>query len=79
MSLDQMLHVLKCFMISIHRQSSKDLTFSFAETLPQSLRYITVSGANVLFCWQMSGYLKKFFLPFFIILLQEITFNIVLD
>ena len=34
MSLDRKLHVLKCFMTSIRRQSSEDLTFSFAETLP---------------------------------------------
>ena len=61
MSLDRMLHVLKCFMISIRRQSSEDLTFSFAETLPQSLWYVTASGANVLFCCQMSGYFLNTF------------------
>ena len=55
MSLDQTLDVLKCFMTSICRQSSEDLTFSFTETLPQSLWYVTASGANVLFYCQMSG------------------------
>ena len=55
MSLDPKLHVLKCFMTSICRQSSEDLTFSFAEILPPSLWYVTASGANVLFYCQMSG------------------------
>ena len=40
MSPDRMLHVLKCFMTSIHKQSSKDLTFSFADTLPQSVTVV---------------------------------------
>ena len=31
------------------RQSSEELTFSFVETLLQSLCYVTSSGANVLF------------------------------
>ena len=79
MSLDQMLCVLKCFMTSIRRQSSEDLTFSFAKTLPQSLWYATESGANVLFYCQILGQFLKYILPFFIILLQEITVNIVLD
>ena len=55
MSLDRTLCVLKCFMTSIHRQSSEELTFSFVETLIQSLWYVTASGANVLFYCQMSG------------------------
>ena len=33
MSLDRTLCVLKCFMTSIRRQSSEELTFSFIETL----------------------------------------------
>ena len=78
-SLDWTLHVLKYFMTSIRRQSNKDLTFSFTEILPQSLWYITASGANILFYCQMSGYFLKYILPFFIIVLQEITFNKVLD
>ena len=77
MFLDQTLRVLKCFMTSISRQSSKDLIFS--ETLPQSQWYITASGTNVLFYCQKSGEFLKYILPFFIILLQEITFNTVLD
>ena len=40
MSLHRTLHVLKCFMTSIHRQSSEDLTFSFTETLSQSLTVV---------------------------------------
>ena len=51
MFLDRMLCVSKCFMTSIRRQSSEELTFSFVETLLQSLWYITASGTNVLFCW----------------------------
>ena len=70
-----MLCVLKCFMASIHRQSSEELTFSFIKTLPQSLWYVSASGTNVLFYCQMTGSFLKYILPFFIILLQEITFN----
>ena len=55
MSLDQTLCVLKCFMTSIRRQSSEELTFSFIETLLQSLWCVTTSDANVLFYCQMSG------------------------
>ena len=55
MSFDRTLCVLKCFMTSIRRQSSEELTFSFVETLLQSLSYVTASGANVLFYCQMSG------------------------
>ena len=55
MCLNQTLCVLKCFMTSIRRQSSEELTFSFVKTLLQSLWYITASGANVLFYCQMSG------------------------
>ena len=54
-SLGQTLCVLKCFMTSIHRQSREELTFPFVETLLQSLWYITASGNNVLFYYQMSG------------------------
>ena len=54
-SLGWTLCVLKCFMTSIRRQSSEELTFSFIETLLQSLWYVTASGANVLFYCQMSG------------------------
>ena len=36
-SLGWTLCMLKCFMTSIHRQSSEELTFSFVETLLQSL------------------------------------------
>ena len=36
-------------MTSIRRQSSEERTFSFVETLLQSLWYVTASGANVLF------------------------------
>ena len=79
MSLDRTLCVLKCFMTSIHRQSGEELTFSFVETLLQSLWYVTASGANVLFYCQMSGYFLKYILPFFLKLLQEITFNKVLE
>ena len=71
----RMLRVLKCFMTSIHGQSSDELIFSFIKTLPQSLWYITASGTNVLFYWQMTGQFLKYILPFFIILLQEIIFN----
>ena len=35
-------------MTSIRRQCSEELTFSFVETLLQSLWYITASGASVL-------------------------------
>ena len=72
MSLDPTLRVLKCFMTSIHRQSSKDLIFSFSETLPQSQWYITASGTNVLFYCQMSG---EFFLIYFAILHNIVTRN----
>ena len=44
MSLDQTLRVLKCFMTSICEQSSEELTFSFIQTLPQSLWYVTASA-----------------------------------
>ena len=47
--------VLKCFMTSIRRQCSEELTFSFVETLLQSLWYVTASAANVLFYCQMYG------------------------
>ena len=70
-----MLCVLRYFMTSIHRQSSEDLTFSFTETLPQTLWYVTASGANVLFYCQMSGQFLKYILPF----LQDMTFNRVLN
>ena len=53
--LGQTLCVLKCFVTSIRRQCSEELTFSFVETLLQSLWYVTASGANVLFYCQMSG------------------------
>ena len=80
MFLDQTLRVLKCFMTSISRQSrKKKKTLIFSETLPQSQWYITASGTNVLFYCQKSGEFLKYILPFFIILLQEITFNTVLD
>ena len=48
---------LKCFMTSICRQSSEELTFSFVKTLLQSLWYVTASGTNgnVLFYCKMSG------------------------
>ena len=49
------LRVLKCFMTRIRRQSSEELTFSFIETLLQSLWYVTASGTNVLFYCQMTG------------------------
>ena len=61
MSLDRTLCVLKCFMTSIHRQSSEELTFSFVITLLQSLWYVTASGANVLFYCQMSVVFKIYF------------------
>ena len=79
MSLDQTLRVLKWSRTSIRRQSSEDLTFSFAETLPQSLWYVNASGTNVLFYCQMSGQFLKYLLPLFIKLWQEITFNKVLN
>ena len=41
--------VLKCFMSSIRGQSSEELTFSFVETLLQSLWYVTAPGTNVYF------------------------------
>ena len=66
-------------MTSLCRQSSEKLTFSFVETLLQSLWYVTASGANVLFYCQMSGWFLKYILPFFIKLLQEITLNKVLN
>ena len=69
-SLSRTLCVLKCFMTSIRRQSSEELTFSFVETLLQSMWYVTASGTNVLFYCQMSGYFLKYILPFFIKLLQ---------
>ena len=53
--LGQTLCVLKFFMTSISRQCSEERTFSFIETLLQSLWYVTASGANVLFYCQMSG------------------------
>ena len=53
--LGQMLCVLKCFVTSIRRQCSEELTFSFVKTVLQSLWYVTASGANVLFYCQMSG------------------------
>ena len=54
-SLGRTLCVLKCFMTSIRRQSSEERTFSFVETLLQSLWYVTASGAKVLFYCQLSG------------------------
>ena len=42
-------------MTSIGRQCSEEQTFSFVETLLQSLWYVIASGANVLFYYQMSG------------------------
>ena len=53
--LGRTLCVLKCFMTSIGRQCSEERTFSFVETLLQSLWYVTALGANVLFYCQMSG------------------------
>ena len=44
MSLGRTLCVLKHFMTSIRRQSSKERTFSFVETLLQSLWYVTASA-----------------------------------
>ena len=52
--LGQMLCVLKCFVTSIRRQCSEELTFSFVKTVLQSLWYVTASGTNVLFYCQMS-------------------------
>ena len=61
MSLDQTLRVLNCFMTSICRQSSEELTFSFVETLLQLPWYVTASGTNVLFYCQMSVVFRIYF------------------
>ena len=47
--------VLKCFVTSIRRQCSEELTLSFIETLLQSLWYVTALGANVSFYCKMPG------------------------
>ena len=61
MSLSQTLCVLKCFMTSIHRQSSEELTFYFVETLLQSLWYVTASGAMFYFTAKCLGSFKNIF------------------
>ena len=67
MSVSQTLCVLKCFMTSIHRQSSEELTFSFVITLLQSLWYVTASGANVPNVWAVFKIYFAIFHKFFAI------------